>query len=122
MDLTKYFTAHDGTAVLSTADAAGKVNAAVYSEPHLIEGDVIALLMADRLSHANLQQNPHAAYLFLEKGPGWQGIRLYLKRLREERNTELARSLVRRTSAEAKTIDLNLVYFQVEEVLPLVGS
>ena len=122
MDLKKYFAAHDGTAVLSTADAAGKVNAAVYSEPHLIEGDIIALLMADRLSHANLQQNPHAAYLFLEKGPGWQGIRLYLKLLKEERNTELARSLVRRTSAEAKTIDLNLVYFQVEEILPLVGS
>jgi hypothetical protein len=122
MDLAEYFAAHDGTAVLSTADAAGKVNTAVYSEPHLIEGDIIALLMADRLSHANLQQNPHAAYLFLEKGPGWQGIRLYLKRLKEERNTELARSLVRRTGADAKNIDLNLVYFQVEEVLPLVGS
>jgi hypothetical protein len=47
---------------------------------------------------------------------------LYLKRLKEERNTELARSLVRRTGADAKNIDLNLVYFQVEEVLPLVGS
>jgi Pyridoxamine 5'-phosphate oxidase len=122
MNLTEYFAQHDGTAILATADAGGKVDAAVFSKPHLIEGDVIALLMSDRLSHANLQNNPHAAYLFMEKGPGWQGIRLYIRRLREERNSELARSLIRRRDADAKTLDINLVFFQIEEILPLIGE
>lgn len=122
MNLAEYFAQHDGTAILATADAGGKVDAAVFSKPLLIEGEVIALLMSDRLSHANLQNNPHAAYLFMEKGPGWQGIRLYIKRLREERNSELARSLIRRRDADAKTLDINLVFFQIEEILPLIGE
>lgn len=122
MNLTEYFTKHDGTAILATADAGGKVDAAVFSKPHLIEGEVIALLMSDRLSHANLQNNPHAAYLFMEKGPGWQGVRLYIRRIREERNSELARSLIRRGDVEAKNIDINLVFFQIEEILPLIGE
>jgi hypothetical protein len=122
MNLTDYFAEKDGTAILSTADGEGKVNAAIYSKPHLIEEDVIALLMSDRLSHENLQENPYAVYLFIEKTPGWQGKRLYLKRLKEERNTELARSLVRHSNPAAENIDINLVYFQVDKVLPLIGK
>lgn len=122
MNLTGYFAQHHGTAVLSTADTDGIVDAAIFSKPHIIGTDTIALLMTDRLSHANLQANPHACYLFLEDGPGWQGKRLYLKKLGEERNSELARSLIRRTDPEAHNIDVNLVFFEVEKVLPLIGE
>lgn len=122
MNLKDYFAQHAGTGVLSTADAGGKVDAAVFSKPNVIEEDVIAMLMADRLTHANLQKNPYAVYLFMAEGPGWQGTRLYLKKIKEERNTELARSLVRRSGVDAETIDINLVFFQVEKVLPLVGE
>ncbi len=122
MNLVDYFAQHNGTAVLSTAGADGKVDAAIFSKPHIIGTDSIALLMSDRLSHSNLQANPNACYLFLEDGPGWQGKRLYLKKSREERNSELARSLIRRTDPEAHNIDVNLVHFEVEQVLPLIGS
>jgi hypothetical protein len=120
MNWSDYFAQHDGTAILSTADNQGKVNAAVYSKPHLIGEDYIALLMSDRLSHANLQSNPHAVYLFLENSDGWQGKRLYLTKTKEERNTDLARSLIR--GKHNKTGDVNLVYFSIQQVLPLVGS
>ncbi len=120
--LDEYFKSHEGTAVLSTADAQGRVDAAIYSKPHLIEEEEIALLMSDRLSHANIQENPFAVYLFLEQGPGWKGKRIYLKKSREERNTELARSLIRRSHGHPEAVDVNLVYFQVEKILPLTGG
>ncbi len=122
MNLKEYFSQNSGTAILATADGDGRVDAAIYSKPHLIEEDTIALLMSNRLSHANLQQNPYACYLFKQEGPGWQGIRLYLKMIDEESNTDLARSLVRRRDVDVENLDVCLVYFQVEKTLPLVGN
>ncbi len=120
--LKGYFAQNEGSAVLSSADREGKVDAAIFSKPHIIEEDTIALLMSDRLSHANLQENPYAVYLFMEKGSGWKGKRIYLKKIKEERNTDLAKSLIRRTHADKENIDVNLVYFQIEKVLPLIGD
>jgi hypothetical protein len=37
MDLKEYFTSTNGLGVLSTADEKGKVNAAVYSKPQVID-------------------------------------------------------------------------------------
>lgn len=122
MNLGKYFDSTPGTGVFSTADANGRVNAAVYSKPYVIDENTVAFLMAERLSHQNLQSNPNAHFLFIEEGPGWKGKRLYLKKVREESNTELARSLVRRSNVDPEKIDINLVYFQLEKVLPLTGG
>ena len=122
MNLKEYFSQNSGTAILATADSDGRVDAAVYSKPHVIEEDTIALLMSNRLSHANIQHNPYACYLFKQEGPGWQGIRLYLKMIDEESNTDRARSLVRRHNVDVENLDVCLVYFQVEKTLPLVGS
>jgi len=77
MDLKTYFETTKGTGVLATADGAGKVDIAVYSRPHVLEGGKIALIMRDRLSHHNLQSNPHAAYLFIEASPSYQGKRFF---------------------------------------------
>jgi hypothetical protein len=41
--------------------------------------------MRDRLSHSNLLSNPHAAYLFIEDGPGYKGKRLYMSMVREKK-------------------------------------
>jgi hypothetical protein len=76
MDLREYFENVKGHGVLATADAEGKVDAAIYGKPHFMDDGSIAFIMADRLTHANLQSNNHAAYLFKEKGKGYKGIRL----------------------------------------------
>lgn len=123
MNLAEYFSASPGHGILSTADDKGKVNAAVFSKPHIIDEETVAFLMSDRLSHANLQSNPSAVYLFIEDHAGWKGKRLYLEKIREERNTDLARSLIRHTAhANDNGINVNLVYFRVENVLPLTGG
>jgi len=124
MNLREYFETKKGFGVLSTADREGRVDAAVYSRPHFMEDGSIAFIMRDRLTHKNIQENPHALYLFREDGPGYQGRRLFLTRLREEENAALIEKLRRRSSpdSESKQEMRFLVYFTIDQQLPLIGT
>jgi hypothetical protein len=123
-ELQDYFEKNPGHGVLATADAQGKVNQAVFARPHVMEDGTAAFIMPHRLTHHNLQENPHASYLYMEKGPGYKGKRLYLAKVREEQDTELLYSLRRRTYPEEKEKlegPRFLVFFRVDQVLPLIG-
>ena len=122
MELREYFEKTEGRAILSTADADGNVDAAVYARPHFMDDGTIALIMRDRLTHHNLQSNSHACYLFMEKGPGYKGKRLFLTKVREEQDTDLLRSLRRRQYLNEKDEAKFLVFFKVDKELPLVGA
>ena len=80
MDLKTYFENTDGLGVLSTADTDGNVDAAIYATPHVMDESTIAFIMRPRTSFSNVQQNPRAVYMYIEKGPGYQGQRLYLEK------------------------------------------
>jgi hypothetical protein len=120
MELKDYFENAQGLGVLATSDAQGKVDAAVYSRPHVMAEDTVAFIMHDRLSRHNLQSNPHAAYLFVEQGTKSKGKRLFLTKTKEEKDAERIESLRRRNYGETK--DLSLVYFKVDKALPILGS
>lgn len=120
MDLKNYFKNTEGRGVLATADSEGKVDAAVYSRPHVMDVQTVAFLMRVRLTHHNLQSNPHAAYLFMEKSEKFIGKRLFLTKVKEERDTDLAYSLIRRHYPDNGE-PLYLVYFKIDKVLPLIG-
>jgi hypothetical protein len=122
MQLKEYFEANKGTGILATADASGKVDAAVYSRPHFMEDGTLAFIMRDRLTHANLQSNPHATFLFMENIPGYHGKRLFLKKVREEQNPELIRKIKRRKYTDDDEEPKFLVYFRLEKELPLIGG
>lgn len=122
MELKAYFETTKGIGVLATADATGKVDAAIYSRPHFLEANTLAFIMRDRLTHHNLQSNPHATFLFLEKGPGYDGKRLFLRKLREENNPELVKKIKRRKYTDDNEEPKFIVYFAVENVLPLIGD
>ena len=125
MDLKAYFEEAKGHGVLATADASGRVNAAIFGRPHVMEDNSVAFIMPHRLTHNHLQSNPKAAYLFLETGPGYKGKRLYLTKIREEQDTDLLYSLRRRTYSAEKEKQEGprfLVFFQVDQVLPVVGA
>jgi len=122
MKLSEYFDHQKGLGVLSTADGDGMVDAAIYARPHFIEEGTLAFIMRDRLSRQNLQSNPHANYLFKEDGSGYRGKRLFLTRVREEKNPELLESLRRRKSAYRDGKDRFLVFFNLDKELPLVGD
>mgnify|MGYP001122910306 CR=1 FL=1 len=125
MELKDYFENTKGVGVMATADAAGKVDAAVYARPHMLEDGTMAMIMRDRLTHANLQSNPHAAYLFMESGPGFNGKRFFLTRIREEGDGELLQTLKRRCVSPEEDAEKGakfLVIFKIDKELPLIGA
>jgi hypothetical protein len=125
MDLLEYFENVRGTGVLATADGEGRVNVAVYARPHVMEDKTLAFIMADRLTRRNVEQNPHAAYLFLQDGTERGGIRLSLTKVGESEDPDLIAQLRRRSYSpedESGMGKLRLVYFAVDHQRPLVGS
>lgn len=122
MDLKEYFDGTKGVGVLATSDADGKVDAAIYARPHFMEDGTLAVIMRDRLTHHNLQSNPHATFLFIEDGPGYKGKRLFMTKVREEAETELLYSLRRRNYPDDKEEAKFLVFFKLNKELPLVGA
>jgi len=126
MSLREYFDEKTGHGVIATADAKGKVGIAVYAEPYVVDDGLIAFIMADRQSHANVQSNPSAAYLFMEAGGQYAGTRFYLTKVRESAggdvdDPELAKRF-EKAASQYKGEKLSLVYFKVDRVLPLVGD
>lgn len=121
MKLSEYFENIKGYGVLATADSAGKVDAALYARPHFMDEETIAFIMAERLTHQNLQSNPHAAYLFIEPGEELSGKRLFLTKIKEEKDSELLYAIRRKSYGDDRG-GKYLVYFKIDKVLPLVGA
>ena len=127
MSLKDYFENAKGVGVLATADTDGKVNVAVYARPHFLDPEdknTPTFIMNERLSYANIQANPHAAYLFVEEGDGYVGKRLALTKTGEEHDQEKIKPLRRRNLPdecyEGKT--QHLVHFRIDGVRPLIGT
>ena len=125
MKLSEYFENAKGVGVLATADSSGKVNAAIYGRPHFIDEHTVAFIAADKLTHANLQSNPHAVYIFKEKGH-YDGHRLYITKLSEEKDSplidEIRRKKYKEVEGAVKTGAKFLLYFHLDKVLPLIGD
>ena len=121
LKLGEYFEKTEGTGIMASANSEGEVNLAIYARPRVIGDGKVALILANRLTLKNLRSNPHAAYLFLEKAPGYRGIRLYLRVVGEESDPEKVRSMLRDPMHKRAEEDLTVVYFEVEKVLSLVG-
>src|SRR4030042_1620561 len=126
MKLNEYFEKTKGKGVMSTADSSGNMTAAVYSRPHVMDDGTVAFIMADRLTHKNLETNPHAVYLFMESGEKYVGKRLYLTKTKEEKNSPLMDTIRRRESCPVDEEDMKqnryLVHFKIDKVLPLIGD
>ncbi|HAR96265.1 MAG TPA: pyridoxamine 5'-phosphate oxidase [Deltaproteobacteria bacterium] len=125
MELKDYFANTTGYAILATADSSGKVDLALYSRPHFMDDGGIAFIMADRLTHYNLQSNRQAAYMFIEAGGGYKGKRLILTRTGESADKALIDEARRKsgyTDREYGDELKYLVYFRIDKVLPLVGE
>lgn len=120
-ELKAYFESARGLGVIATAGTE-KVGAAVYARPHFMDDGTVAFIMRDRLTHANLQGGGLATYLFKEEGPGYKGKRLYLRKVGEEEGTELAAQLNRRQYIRDTDEKRFVVFFEIQEVQPLVGT
>ena len=124
MDLKAYFEEKNGLGILATADSDGKVDLAVYGKPHFMEDGTIALIMADRLTHHNLQSNNNAAYMFMEDGSGYKGIRLFLTKINEEQDSDRLYAIRSKKYPSKKEEGKTrfLVFFTIDRQLPLIGA
>jgi hypothetical protein len=125
MNLAEYFEKTSGFGVLATSDKQGRVDAAVYARPHVIDEKTVAFIMRQRVTHHNLRSNPHAAYLFREGSEGYHGKRLYLQMIREESNQTLIAELSRHEkhiSPPGDDSQKYLVYFEIQQIRPLIGD
>jgi hypothetical protein len=126
MKLSEYFESAKGRGVMATSNGTGNLTAAVYARPHFIDEKTVAFIMADRLTHKNLQSNPHAVYLFMEWGEKYVGKRLYLSKTREEKDSALIEKIRRKEACPVdegyKEGNRFLVYFKIGKVLPLIGG
>lgn len=126
MKVSEYFEKATGLGILASADAAGAVDAAVYAKPHFVDEETVAFIMADRLTHHNIQQNPRAAYLFKEAGDKYVGRRLYLTKTKEVQDPQLVSEMRRKKYPEVSEKYSNenkfIVYFKIDKVLPLIGD
>jgi len=124
MDLGEYFEKTEGLGVLATADAQGNVDAAIYARPHVMDEGTVAFIMAEGLSYRNVSVNPKAAYLFVEKGQGYKGKRLYLTKTGEQTDQQVIDSMRRRDKSVYRSDKgkSRLVHFKVEKIRALVGD
>lgn len=129
MSLGEYFENVEGVGILSTADADGNVDSALYARPHVLDENTVAFIMGDHLSHSNVESNPHAAYLFLEQGQGegpggHNGLRLYLTKTQEETDPKKIEAVRRKAREEEEYAGKKkfLVHFKVDEARRLVGD
>jgi len=124
MSLSEYFENAKGTGILATSDSDGNVNTAIYSRPYMIDDDTVAFSMLERRSYANIVSNPKAAYMFIERGEGYSGKRLYLTMTGEEKDAEKVKA-IKKQHERAKDDDgkvRHLMYFTVDGTRPLVGG
>ncbi len=125
MNIKDYFTEKKGTGIIATSDKNGVVNTAIYSRPHVESADDVAFIMRSHLTHKNLQENEHANYMFIEQGPGYSGVRLFLTKVQESNDRELINSLTRRHMDDEDDRlkgEKFLVRFRIDKVLTLIGG
>ena len=124
MSLEEYFSTTEGTGILATSDSEGNVDIAVYSRPYVIDENKIAFSMLERTSFTNIGSNPKAAYMFIEKGQGYIGKRLYLVKAGEETDQQRIEEIKSQHSKrhESKTESIrHFVYFSIDKIRPIVG-
>ncbi|MDX9714947.1 MAG: pyridoxamine 5'-phosphate oxidase family protein [Dissulfurispiraceae bacterium] len=125
MTLKEYFNTTRGIGVLSTADAEGRVDAAIYSAPYFLDDGTLAFIMSERLTYRNTKANPYAAYLFIESGGNYNGIRLFLKKVKEDDDPGLVSFMSTRHLMLEEGVSRgpkHIVYYTVLRILPLLGT
>ncbi len=125
MTLKDYFESRSGICIFSSAAKSGKITAAVYSAPRIMDDGMVCFIMRERLTYRNIVENPHAACMFIEHGEGYQGIRLFLTKVREDNDSGLIDRMTRQNllpEEDRAKGPKHLVILRVDMILPLIGD
>ena len=120
------FSTRERTNILATTGADGKVNVAAFGSPALAGDDRISMLLGDNRTWANLNHNPHGAFLIIMNGStgmGMQGCRVYVKAVQmTDSGTEFdaRKHEIRGRIGGAADMLKHLVAFEVLEMRPIL--
>lgn len=124
--LMDFFNKQPRLGVLATADKGGKVNAAYFGSPRMIDEKTILAGLGKNRSLENLQQNPNAVFMIMEPGqslPQWKGVRVYLKMIDCQTSGEkldAIRAKIAEASGEKASQMIHAaITFSIEEIRPL---
>lgn len=113
-----------GRGVIATSDSSGNVNSAVYARPHIVDEKTVAWGMTEGRTWACVKENPHAAYLYMNPGPGYSGVRLKLALQELLEGGDMLDAVKKHTaeivSPAAAEAVRHVAYFEVEEIRPLI--
>jgi len=125
--LLEIFNKRPRIGTLSTANAQGDVNVAVFGSPQMIDENTVVMGMGENRSFRNLRENPKAVFIVLEPGEtvmDWKGARVYLEALAIETGGgfyDMIRDNIAKAAGEqaAKMIHA-AIRFKITEVRPIV--
>jgi len=124
--LMDYFNKQPRLGTLSTADKNGKVNAAYFGSPRMVEEKTIFMGLGNNRTFANLQDNPYAVFMVMEPGKtimDWKGVRLYVEmtdcQTSGEKLDKLKAKIAEAAGESAAKMMHAAVTFEVKEIRPL---
>jgi hypothetical protein len=124
--LVEYFNKSPRICTLSTASKDGKVNAAVFGTPQMIDQKTVIMGLGKNRTLANLQENSYAVFMLMEPGATaaeWKGIRIYLRmtdcQTSGKRLEEVKADVTERLGENAAKIIKAAVTFDVQEIRPV---
>ena len=125
--LMDYFNKQPRLGVLSTANKEGKIDAAVFGSPMMIDEKTVVMGLGNNRTFAYLQDNPNAVFTIMEQGAtlaDWKGLRVYLKMKEYATSGEVLetyRKQIANVAGEAAAAMIHAsVTFEVTEGRPLI--
>jgi hypothetical protein len=124
--LMDFFNKQPRLGILAPADKNGKVDAAYFGSPRMIDEKTIFMGLGKNRSFENLQQNPNAVFMIMEPGqslPEWKGVRVYMKmtdcQTSGEKLDAIRTRIAEASGEKASQMVHAAVTFSIEEVRPL---
>lgn len=125
--LMDYFNKQPRLGSLSTAGKEGRVNAACFGSPQMIDEKTVFMGIGKNRTFANLLENPYAVFMIMEPGKSlseWKGVRVYLKMIDYEtagKKLDGVKAQIAKVAGEAASkMMYAAVTFSIEEIRPIV--
>lgn len=125
--LMEYFNKQPRIGILSTASREGKVDAAIFGSPMMVDEKTVVMGLGKNRTFEYLQENPNAVYLIVEEGEtimDWKGLRVYLKMKEYATSGEMLetyrKQIAKVAGEDAAAMVHASVMFEVAEIRPLI--
>jgi hypothetical protein len=125
--LMDYFNKQPRIGLLSTANREGRVDAAIFGSPMMVDEKTVVMGLGQNRTFEYLQENPNAVYTIVESGEtimDWKGLRVYLKMKEYATSGETLETYRRQVAQVAGEDAAAMIYasvtFEVGEIRPLI--